>query len=89
MAKKKVAEALEETVVTPIVEEKKEPEIVIVKDCENLRIRETPSTKGLVNSIVASGTELMFKNKVNNEWTRIQTTDGKQGYVMSKYIGRK
>ncbi|MBR4457604.1 MAG: SH3 domain-containing protein [Clostridia bacterium] len=48
-------------------------------------LRKKPSLKGDLIGRVSEG-ELVFGEPYNDQWSRVKTTDGKRGYMMSKYL---
>lgn len=77
----------EETVVeeptTPVVE----PKAAKVTDCVKLNVRKDPSTSSDVVCEIAASTNLVvYEEESTEEFYRICTSAGIEGYCMKKYI---
>ena len=73
-----------------VVEPPSEPAYGIVFDCENLNIRKAPNIEAEVVCRVAVGTELMIdESESTDEWYRVYTNAGLDGYSMKKFITLK
>ena len=83
----KVVEPEVETVVeetpTPVVE----PKAAVVTDCIKLNVRKDPSTASEVVCEITAATELMvYENESTEEFYRICTSAGIEGYCMKKFV---
>lgn len=72
----------------PVLEKEKNRKYVKVVKCDKLRVRAEASADSEVVTVVDKDTKLIFKNKTDADWTRVQTLTGKDGYVMSEYISK-
>lgn len=70
----------------------KEPETItgIVVDCNSLNVREEPSRKANVLTILMAGTEVQVAaDEMLDEWYHVYTASGLDGFCMKKYIAFK
>lgn len=64
-----------------------EPIDGIVSGCKKLNVRVVPSLTGDVVCVVAEGTSLMIdESESTNEWYRVYTEAGAEGYCMKKFV---
>lgn len=68
----------------PAKEEK--PKTVKVANCLKLNVRAEASMDAKVLTVVDKDTELVLKNKLNADWSRIVTKNGVEGFVMNSFI---
>lgn len=82
---------------TPPVEEteanvQEEPKKVsgIVVDCNRLNIRTKPSINSQpVGNVTVNSEVTINLNQSNNEWFKVITKDGVEGFCMKKYVKNK
>lgn len=66
------------------------PTFGIVEYCVRLNVRENPNPGSNVVSIVDAGKELMLiLDESTNDWYKVCTTSGVEGYCMKEYISIK
>lgn len=84
----KAVKAHNDPVETPRQKEKTPDRIAgIVVDCTKLNVRSEPSIAGDVVCVLDAHSELEVDlNKSNNDWYKICTAIGAEGYCMRKYI---
>lgn len=73
-------------------ESAKEPVTVtgIVVDCNSLNVREEPSRKATVLTILMADTEVQVAaDEMLDEWYHVYTVSGLDGFCMKKYIAFK
>ena len=64
-----------------------EPIIGVVTDCLKLNVREQPDAKSDILSVITASTELVIIDKEStNDFYKICTSAGLEGYCMKKYI---
>lgn len=84
-AEEPVEEPMEEPV--EAIPEKKESLVGYVSGCTRLNIRKSPSTTGEVTTIVSEKAMLLVDpNESTDEWYRVCTESGVDGYCMKKYV---
>ena len=90
-----VAEVVEETPVTAVVEEtvevvaQPEPKIVtgVVVNCTKLNVRVNPSTTADIVCVLDANSEVKINvAKSNDEWFGVCTATGVEGYCMRKFV---
>lgn len=52
----------------------------------NLNIRQEPSTEAAVTGKVAKGESVTLVEQTSDDWWKVRTTDGKEGYAYSRYL---
>ena len=52
----------------------------------NLNIRQEPSTNGAVIGKAAKGSTVTLVEQTNDEWWKVKTADGHEGYAYSRYL---
>lgn len=60
--------------------------LLVNTDSGNLNIRKTPSTEGEVVGKAAHKTYVRLIEQTDNEWWKINTADGIEGYAFSRYL---
>lgn len=64
-----------------------EPIDGIVSGCKKLNIRKEPSRTGEIICEVSEGTALMIDpSEVNDDWFKVYTEAGVEGYCMKKFV---
>ena len=90
VAESMVEEIIEEPVVEEVVEESKnshESLVGYVTGCEKLNIRKDPYIKSDIVCVVSEKDVLLVdQNKSTNEWYRVYTETGFDGYCMKRYV---
>ena len=52
----------------------------------NLNIRQEPSTDAAVIGKAAKGSSVTLVEQTNDEWWKVKTADGQEGYAYSRYL---
>lgn len=52
----------------------------------NLNIRQEPSTEAAVTGKVAKGESVTLVEQTSDDWWKVRTADGKEGYAYSRYL---
>lgn len=70
----------------PMIEES-EPVIGVVTDCTRLNVRECPHSTAMVLGVITAATELIIiEEESTEEFYKICTSAGLEGYCMKKFI---
>jgi uncharacterized protein YgiM (DUF1202 family) len=82
----KAAEPLKDDLASAATTVKTEaPLIGVVTGCENLRVREMPTTMAETITTLPKKTVVKILDRVNDDWIKVQETET-VGYCMSKFI---
>ena len=55
-------------------------------DSSNLNIRQEASTDGAIIAIAAEGETVTLVEQTSDEWWKVKTADGQEGYVYARYL---
>ncbi|AYO58496.1 peptide-binding protein [Chryseobacterium sp. 6424] len=55
-------------------------------ESSNLNIRQEPSTEAAVTGKVAKGGNVTLVEQTSDDWWKVRTADGKEGYAYSRYL---
>lgn len=53
---------------------------------DGLRLREGPNTSSRILGLYGQGTNVSVLERVNNEWYKVKTSDGKTGYMSASWL---
>lgn len=53
----------------------------------DLNLRKSPSSSSLIESIAVAGTQLTVTEEAKNNWCKVRTDDGREGYVQTYFVG--
>lgn len=82
-----VAETVENVVEETVEVVEKEPVTGVVTDCRRLNVRMEPNTKAEVVTVIDAATELMIDEEHStDEFYKVSTAAGVEGYCMKKYV---
>lgn len=60
--------------------------LTIITEKSNLNIRREPSTDGAIVGKAAKGEEVILVEQSSDEWWKIKTKDGEEGYAYARYL---
>ena len=60
--------------------------LVVATDSTNLNIRQEPSTEAAVVGKAAHGGSVTLVEQTNDEWWKVKTADGVEGYAYARYL---
>ena len=60
--------------------------ILVITENSNLNIRQEPSTEGALVGKAAKGESVTLVEQTNDEWWKIKTADGEEGYAYARYL---
>lgn len=60
--------------------------LTVVTEESNLNIRQEPSTEAAIVGKAAKGELVTLVEQSSNEWWRIRTSDGEEGYAYARYL---
>ncbi len=60
--------------------------LTIATESSNLNIRQEPSTEAPIVGKAAKGEEVVLVEQTSNEWWKIKTKDGEEGYAYTRYL---
>lgn len=60
--------------------------LTVITESSNLNIRQEPSTEGAVVGKAAKGETVTLVEQSSDEWWRIRTADGEEGYAYARYL---
>lgn len=86
-ADSEIKESVEESIEEQTVEKVEEPKTGVVIDCQRLNVRKEPSVSADIICEIAKQTEVMiYENESTNDFYKICTSAGIEGFCMKKYI---
>ena len=60
--------------------------LTVITDSTNLNIREEASTEGAIVGKAAHGETVTLVEQTSDEWWKIKTADGEEGYAYARYL---
>ena len=60
--------------------------LTVDTESSNLNIRQEPSTEGVILGKAAKGEVVTLVEQSSDEWWKIKTKDGEEGYAYSRYL---
>jgi uncharacterized protein YgiM (DUF1202 family) len=60
--------------------------LTVATDESNLNIRQEPSTEAAVVGKVTKGSSLTLIEQTSDDWWKVKTDDGQEGYAYSRYL---
>lgn len=60
--------------------------LTVDTESSNLNIRQEPSTEGVILGKAAKGEVVTLVEQSSDEWWKIKTQDGEEGYAYSRYL---
>lgn len=60
--------------------------LTIATEDSNLNIRQEPSTEAAVVGKAAKGSSVTLIEQTSDDWWKVKTTDGQEGYAYSRYL---
>ena len=60
--------------------------LTVATEDSNLNIRQEPSTDGAIVGKAAKGETVTLVEQSSDEWWKIKTADGEEGYAYSRYL---
>lgn len=60
--------------------------LTVVTEESNLNIRQEPSTEAAIVGKAAKGELVTLVEQTSNDWWRIRTSDGEEGYAYARYL---
>lgn len=60
--------------------------LTVVTEESNLNIRQEPSTEAAIVGKAAKGELVTLVEQSSNDWWRIRTSDGEEGYAYARYL---
>lgn len=60
--------------------------LTINTESSNLNIRQEPSTEGAIVGKAAKGEIVVLLEQTSDDWWKIKTTDGEEGYAYARYL---
>lgn len=58
----------------------------VITNESNLNIRQEPSTEAAIVGKAAKGEKVTLVEQSSDEWWRVRTTDGEEGYAYARYL---
>ncbi|UKB82956.1 SH3 domain-containing protein [Chryseobacterium sp. MEBOG06] len=60
--------------------------LTVATEDSNLNIRQEPSTEAAVVGKAAKGSSVTLIEQTSDDWWKVKTTDGQEGYAYSRYL---
>lgn len=60
--------------------------LTVATEESNLNIRQTPSTEGAIVGKAAKGETVTLVEQSSDDWWKIKTADGEEGYAYARYL---
>lgn len=60
--------------------------LTVITDQSNLNIRQEPSTEAAVVGKAAKGETVTLVEQTSDDWWKVKTADGEEGYAYSRYL---
>ena len=60
--------------------------LTVATDGSNLNIRQEPSTEGAIVGKAAKGETVTLVEQSSDDWWKIKTADGEEGYAYARYL---
>jgi len=60
--------------------------LTVATDDSNLNIRQEPSTEGAIVGKAAKGETVTLVEQSSDDWWKIKTADGEEGYAYARYL---
>ncbi|MCU7618641.1 SH3 domain-containing protein [Chryseobacterium sp. PBS4-4] len=60
--------------------------LTIATEDSNLNIRQEPSTEAAIVGKAAKGTSVTLVEQTSDDWWKVKTSDGQEGYAYSRYL---
>ncbi len=60
--------------------------LLVITENTNLNIRQEPSTEAAVVGKAAKGESVFLVEQTSNDWWKIRTVDGEEGYAYARYL---
>lgn len=60
--------------------------LTVATEESNLNIRQEPSTEAAVVGKAAKGTSVTLVEQTSDDWWKVKTADGQEGYAYSRYL---
>lgn len=60
--------------------------LLVITENSNLNIRQEPSTEAAVVGKAAKGESVFLVEQTSNDWWKIRTVDGEEGYAYARYL---
>lgn len=60
--------------------------LTVVTESSNLNIRQEASTEGEIVGKAAKGETVTLVEQTSDEWWKVKTADGEEGYVYARYL---
>ncbi len=60
--------------------------LTVITDQSNLNIRQEPSTEAAVVGKAAKGESVTLVEQTSDDWWKVKTADGEEGYAYSRYL---
>ncbi len=60
--------------------------LTVITDATNLNIRQEPSTEAAIVGKAAKGETVTLVEQSSDEWWKVKTTDGEEGYAYARYL---
>lgn len=60
--------------------------LTVATDESNLNIRQEPSTDAAVVGKASKGTSVTLVEQTSDDWWKVKTADGQEGYAYSRYL---
>lgn len=60
--------------------------LTVITESSNLNIRREPSTEGAIVGKAAKGEVVALVEQASDEWWKIKTKDGEEGYAYARYL---
>lgn len=61
-------------------------QLTVATEATNLNIRQEPSTEAAVVGKAAKGEKVTLVEQTSDEWWKIKTADGEEGYAYARYL---
>ncbi len=61
-------------------------QLIVATEATNLNIRQEPSTEAAVVGKAAKGEKVTLVEQTSDEWWKIKTADGEEGYAYARYL---
>lgn len=60
--------------------------LTVATDDSNLNIRQEPSTDAAIIGKVGKGSSITLVEQTSDDWWKVKTSDGQEGYAYSRYL---
>jgi uncharacterized protein YgiM (DUF1202 family) len=60
--------------------------LTVATEESNLNIRQEPSTEAAVVGKAAKGSSVTLVEQTSDDWWKVKTADGQEGYAYSRYL---